>query len=128
MNLNQVTVPSMNVEKAIFFYQKLGLKLIVKTLPKYARFECPEGDATFSIYQVDRPTSGPGVIIYFECENLDLQVTRLLEIGIVFEELPRDQLWLWKEARLRDPDNNQIVLFSAGANRKNPPWRLDVLN
>ncbi|MCB0666789.1 MAG: VOC family protein [Saprospiraceae bacterium] len=128
MNLNQITVPSLDVEKAIQFYQQLGLNLIVKTLPKYARFECPEGDATFSIHQVDYLSNGPGVVIYFECENLDQQVSELLEKGVVFEQLPKDQSWLWKEARLRDPDNHQIVLFNAGSNRKNPPWRLDVLN
>lgn len=47
MNLNQVTVPSLNVEKAVNFYQKLGLELIVKALPNYARFACPDGNATF---------------------------------------------------------------------------------
>jgi catechol 2,3-dioxygenase-like lactoylglutathione lyase family enzyme len=47
INLNQVTVPSKDVKKSIEFYQKLGLKLIVKNLPTYARFECPQGDATF---------------------------------------------------------------------------------
>jgi catechol 2,3-dioxygenase-like lactoylglutathione lyase family enzyme len=52
MNLNQVTVPILNVEKSIEFYEKLGLKLIVKALPGYARFECPEGDSTFSLHQV----------------------------------------------------------------------------
>lgn len=29
MNLNQVTVPVTNLERAIAFYQKLGLQLIV---------------------------------------------------------------------------------------------------
>jgi len=43
---------------------------------------------------------------------------------MVFEELPNDKKWLWREARLRDTDNNQIILFFAGKNRKNPPWRI----
>ncbi|MCB0687165.1 MAG: VOC family protein [Saprospiraceae bacterium] len=128
MNLNQVTVPSLDIEKAISFYSTLGLKLIVKSIPKYARFECPEGDATFSVHKVEQLAKGPGIIIYFECHDLDGEVGRLVDEGFIFEELPKDQSWLWREARLRDPDNNQIVLFSAGTNRKNPPWRLDVLN
>jgi hypothetical protein len=37
---------------------------------------------------------------------------------------PTDQPYLWREAFLRDPDGNLIVLFSAGENRLNPPWRL----
>jgi hypothetical protein len=41
MNLNQGTVPVSNVENSIEFYEKLGLKVIVKALPDYARLECP---------------------------------------------------------------------------------------
>ncbi len=124
MNLNQVTVPSIDVGRAILFYEKLGLHLIVKSLPHYARFECPNGDATFSIHQVDELPKGNGVYVYFECSDLDGHVKTLLEKGIVFEELPNDKRWLWREARLQDLDNNQIILFYGGKNRKNPPWRV----
>lgn len=124
MNLNQITVPSVDLEKAIPFYKKLGLHLIVEALPNYARFECPEGDATFSIHKVDELPSGDGVYVYFECSDLDGHVNTLLEKGIEFEELPNDKPWLWREARLRDVDNNRIVLFFGGENRKNPPWRI----
>jgi len=124
MNLNQITVPSIDLEKAIPFYQKLGLQLIVETLPHYARFECPEGDSTFSIHKVDSLPHGDGVDVYFECADLDERVVALVENGMVFEELPNDKKWLWREARLRDTDNNQIILFFAGKNRKNPPWRI----
>ena len=37
---------------------------------------------------------------------------------------PQDQSWLWREAYLRDPDENIICLFHAGTNRRHPPWRL----
>ena len=124
MNLNQITVPSTDVEKAIVFYKKLGLQLIVKALPNYARFECPEGDATFSIHYVNELSSGDGVYVYFECSDLDEHVGSLLKKGIEFEEVPTDKPWLWREARLRDLDNNQIILFYGGVNRKNPPWRI----
>ena len=124
MNLNQITVPSLDLEKSIPFYQKLGLDLIVEALPHYARFECPEGEATFSIHQVDELPSGNGVCVYFECSNLDEHVKNLEEKRIVFEERPNDKNWKWREARLRDLDNNQVILFFAGENRKNPPWRI----
>ena len=68
MNLNQITIPSLNLEKSIPFYQTLGLKLIVKALPHYARFECPDGNSTFSIQQVEQLPTGNGVHIYFECD------------------------------------------------------------
>ena len=125
MNLNQVTVPSLNVENAIHFYEKLGLKLIVKSLPNYARFECPDGNATFSIHLTETLPQGDGVYVYFECEDLDAHVASLKENGIQFEKEPTDERWLWKEARLKDPDGNQLILFFGGENRLNPPWRVN---
>lgn len=124
MNLNQVTVPSVDVAEAILFYEKLGLRLIVKSLPHYARFECPDGEATFSVHKVDALPKGEGVYVYFECENLDEYVRTLVNKGIEFEALPEDKRWLWREARLKDKDQNQLILFYAGKNRKNPPWRI----
>ena len=123
MNLNQVTVPAIDVETSILFYQKLGLKLIVKS-PHYARFECPNGDATFSIHLVEKLPEGEGISVYFENEHLDGEVRRMIQEGMEFTELPEDKSWLWREARLKDPAGNQIILYWAGDNRKNPPWRL----
>ncbi len=125
MNLNQITVPSLDLEKSILFYEKLGLKLIVKALPHYARFECPDGDATFSIHLNENLPVGDGVYVYFECEHLDQYVDELVEKGIQFEQLPTDQSWLWREARLKDLDGNQLILFYGGKNRHNPPWRVN---
>jgi catechol 2,3-dioxygenase-like lactoylglutathione lyase family enzyme len=125
MNLNQVTIPSLDLSQSVPFYQKLGLRLIVESLPHYARFECPDGDATFSIHQVEKLPDGGGIYVYFECEDLDERVKELAEAGIEFDQLPTDQRWLWREARLKDPDNNQLILFYGGENRKNPPWRIN---
>lgn len=124
MNLNQITVPSLDLTISIPFYQKLGLKLIVKSLPHYARFECPNGTATFSIHQVKQLPTGDGIAVYFECKDLDNYTAELKEKGIVFDEYPTDKNWLWREARLRDPDRNQLILYFAGDNRMNPPWRI----
>lgn len=126
MDLNQVTVPSVNLDKAVAFYQELGLKLIVSSMPRYARFECPTGHSTFSIHLNHELPKGNGVHIYFECRDLDERVKRLKERGIQFDSDPEDQPWMWREARLKDPDGNQIVLFFAGTNRIDPPWRLKV--
>lgn len=124
MNLNQITVPSLDLSKSIPFYQKLGLRLIVKALPDYARFVCPDGEATFSIHRVQELPSGEGVCIYFECENLDAYFLSLQKKGVVFEYEPTDQPWLWREARLKDPDRNQLILYKAGTHRLHPPWRI----
>jgi len=124
MNLNQVTVPSINVEKAIDFYNKLGLHLIVEALPRYARFECPDGDSTFSIHLVEKLPKGEGVTVYFEDGNLDEKVSELINLGLAFEALPEDKSWKWREATLKDPDGNKIILFYGGVDRKNPPWKI----
>ncbi|MBT8178694.1 MAG: VOC family protein [Eudoraea sp.] len=124
MNLNQVTVPSLDVSRAVVFYKKLGLRLIVDALPHYVRFECPQGEATFSIHLVDALPKGDGVKVYFESGDLDTEVARLKSEGVIFDAEPRDEPWLWREARLKDPDQNQLVLFHAGVNRKNPPWKV----
>jgi len=123
MNLNQVTVPVKDISISIAFYQKLGLELIVKS-EHYARFLCPDGNTTFSIHYQEELPKGNGIYVYFECENLDEQVKSLQEKGIDFEELPNDKTWLWREARLKDPDQNQLILFYGGENRINPPWRV----
>jgi len=70
MNLNQVTVACTDVARAIEFYSKLGLRLIVKSPPKYARFECPEGHSTFSVHVAERVVPSQ-TVVYFECANLD---------------------------------------------------------
>ena len=126
MNLNQITIPSLDLTKSIPFYEQLGLKLIVKSLPNYARFECPNGNSIFSIHQTQTLPKGDGIHVYFECENLDEEVKKLKAGGIKFEEEPTDQDWLWREARLKDLDGNQLILFYGGENRLNPPWKIET--
>lgn len=124
MNLNQVTLPSNDIARATAFYRSLGFTQIVDSLPYYVRFECPGGDATFSLHLVDGAIGGPGVVVYFECDDLDQTYSRLMARGIAFETAPTDQPWLWREAYVRDPDHNLLCFFQAGQNRRHPPWRL----
>ena len=125
MNLNQITIPSLDVVKATEFYKKLVLLLIVDALPRYVRFELPEGDSTFSIHKVDKLPSGEGITIYFQNEDLDTTVQKLKNKGLEFSSEPEDKPWLWREAHICDLDNNHIIIYSAGENRKNPPWRIN---
>ena len=123
MNLNQITISVRDVEKSIDFYEQLGLQLIVKSLPTYARFVCPMGELTFSLHQSDEQNNNT-TWFYFEVDHLDEKVNELIDLGFEFEEMPNDKPWLWREARLKDLDNNQLILYYAGVNRKNPPWRV----
>ncbi len=125
MNLNQITIPSLNVEESVHFYTTLGLHLIVDARPRYVRFECPVGEATFSVHLVDSLPKGDGISIYFEDKNLDTKVNDLKSKGIIFTHEPEDKPWLWREAHLHDPDGNKLIIFEAGKNRKNPPWRIN---
>ena len=124
MDLNQVTLPSTDVARSAAFYRALGFTQIVNSLPSYARFECPVGAATFSLHRVDSVPANSGVVVYFECVDLDATCQQLKDRGFIFDAPPTDQRWLWREAYLRDPDGNVICLYRAGDARRNPPWRL----
>jgi len=124
MRLNQVTAAALDLDASIAFYQALGLKLIVKS-PRYARFELPQGDATFSLHVSEGPIpreNGPQ--IYFEVDDVDAEVDRLKRAGVALEREPTHQSWLWYEAWLRDPAGNSICIYHAGENRRHPPWRI----
>ncbi len=123
VNLNQVTLPATDIAASVAFYERMGFGLIVSS-PHYARFECPEGESTFSVHLVEECRGATGVVVYFECADLDRRVQALQSQGFDFSRLPTDERWLWREARLEDPAGNVICLFWAGENRKNPPWRV----
>ena len=59
--------------------------------------------APLSIHSAPATPDRPETIIYFEVENVDLEVRRLKNLGIVFDTEPADQDWLWREAYLVDP-------------------------
>jgi len=123
MNLNQVTVPALDVAASVAFYRKLGLELIVSS-PHYARLQCPTGESTFSVHLVGELLAPSSTVVYFETASLDEQVKLLQQRGMVFSQEPRDEPWLWREARVSDPSGNVICLYSAGVNRLKPPWRV----
>ncbi len=125
MRLNQVTVPAAELDASIAFYRQLGFKLIIKS-PHYARFELPDGGATFSLYlangEIPREHTPQ---IYFECDDVEAEFARLVSQGVAFEHAPKLQTWLWCEAWLRDPAGNALCLYHAGVNRTHPPWRIE---
>ena len=125
MNLNQVTIYSNKPLETVEFYRQLGLKLIVDSMPRYARLLCPDGGATLSVHTSDEDFSASNIVLYFECEDLDARIAELKNLGLQFDAEPVDQTWLWRESYLKDPNGNRICLFYAGENRQNPPWRVN---
>lgn len=93
MNLNQVTIYSDKPVETAEFFQLLGLKVVVNSLPRYARLECPDGESTLSINE-DGPANLSlryNIVLYFECDDLDSQVERLKSLGLKFDEGPSDR-------------------------------------
>jgi len=123
LNLNQITLPVKCMDDSTLFYRTLGFTQIVDT-PHYARFECLDGGATFSL-SLEKETFNNGAVIYFEHEKLDEWVIELQQLGIEFSQLPKDERYLWREAIVYDPSGNKIKLYWAGENRLNPPWRVN---
>jgi len=123
--LNQVTVTGTNYERSVEFYSRLGLSQIVDSPENgYARFETA-GGATFSVQIDPEEKIIATTAVYLECDDLDERVELLARSGIAFEHGPRNQPWMWREARLRDPDGNIIFLYKAGEARRYPPWRVE---
>lgn len=120
-SLNQITISAQDYAASVDFYEALGLRQIVDSPANgYARFEAPNG-VTLSIHVSDALSNS--TVVYFESKRLDAWVTELLSQGYAFEQLPQDESWGWREARLLDPAGNLICLYSAGEMRRFPPWR-----
>jgi hydroxymethylpyrimidine/phosphomethylpyrimidine kinase len=121
-SLNHVTVGCRDYAASLDFYTALGLQVIVDSPSSgYARLQAPNG-VTFSIHQ--RDDIATSTIIYFESKRLDAWVTELVSQGYAFEQLPQDESWGWREARLLDPAGNMVCLYKAGENRRYPVWRI----
>ena len=124
MDLNQITVPCVDYDASVHFYTTLGLRQIVDSPPRYARFETDAG-TTFSIHLATTPTENSETVVYFEVSDVDATVNELKSKGLRFDRAPTSEAWLWREARLRDPAGNHICIYTAGENRRFPPWRLE---
>ncbi|MCI4644748.1 MAG: VOC family protein [Hyphomonadaceae bacterium] len=128
MQLNQVTLPCTDLEASAAFYETLGLRRIVYSPPRYARFECPTSDtlepSTLSIELVDGWAGSDWPLVYLETADLAATAAHLEGAGLILLTTPEMQSYLWKEADIRDPAGNRIRLFEAGTARRFPPWRI----
>jgi len=86
MDLNQVTVQSINIFESIKFYKKLGLILIVED-KHYAKFEFPKGNSTLSVHFTTNEKLSNRVI-YFEVNDVVKVVANLKTKGAKFYSKP----------------------------------------
>ncbi|WP_343227870.1 bifunctional hydroxymethylpyrimidine kinase/phosphomethylpyrimidine kinase [Sphingopyxis soli] len=145
--LNQITLPANDYAVSVAFYKQMGLSQIVDSPGNgYARFAAANG-VTLSIHVspsrlreglgegISNGTSPPptppasgrgedGVVTYLESGALDAWVAHLARRGVQFEQMPKDEQWGWREARLTDPAGNRLCLYQAGEYRRYPPWRI----
>jgi hydroxymethylpyrimidine/phosphomethylpyrimidine kinase len=120
--LNQITLPAGDYAVSVAFYKQLGLTQIVDSPDNgYARFEAANG-VTLSIHVGDGEPGG--ATAYLESGALDAWVAYLARRGVRFEQMPKDEEWGWREARLTDPAGNRLCLYQAGEYRRYPPWRI----
>ncbi|MBW8294356.1 bifunctional hydroxymethylpyrimidine kinase/phosphomethylpyrimidine kinase [Sphingopyxis sp.] len=120
--LNQFTLPASDYALSVAFYKQMGLTQIVDSPDNgYARFEAANG-VTLSIHVGDGVAGG--ATTYLESGALDAWVAYLARRGMRFEQMPTDESWGWREARLSDPAGNRLCLYQAGEYRRYPPWRV----
>lgn len=124
--LNQITLPANDYAASVAFYKQLGLTQIVDSpgaegVGGYARFEAANG-VTLSIHVGDGAAGG--ATAYLESGALDAWVAYLARRGVPFEQMPKDEEWGWREARLADPAGNRLCLYQAAEYRRYPPWRI----
>ncbi len=120
--LNQFTLPATDYAASVAFFKQMGLTLIVDSPDNgYARFEAANG-VTLSIHVGDGAAGG--ATTYLESGALDAWVAYLARRGVRFEQMPTDEEWGWREARLSDPAGNRLCLYQAGEYRRYPPWRV----
>lgn len=120
--LNQFTLPAADYAASVAFYRQLGLTQIIDSPDNgYARFEAING-VTLSIHVGDGEAGG--AMTYLESGALDAWVAYLARRGVRFDQMPKDEEWGWREARLTDPAGNRLCLYQAGEYRRYPPWRI----
>src|SRR3546814_9988517 len=62
-----------------------------------------------------------GTTTYLESGALDAWVAYLARRGVRFDQMPKDEEWGWREARLADPAGNRLCLYQAAEYRRYPP-------
>lgn len=110
-----------SIPVSLQFYEKqLGFQLLERQGDDYARLKSSGSDTTIALHKLQdgrhRDVNG-AVRLYFEVDDLGKFCERLASRGVVLDEGPALMPWGWSHAYLRDPDGNEISVYSAGALR-----------
>ncbi|MCU1303773.1 MAG: methylmalonyl-CoA epimerase [Candidatus Sulfotelmatobacter sp.] len=114
--LGQIAVNTKDVERAAMFYEeKLGLKLLFKAPPGLAFFDC--GGVRLMLERPAKPEfDHPSSVLYFAVADIQAAYGKLKESGVRFEDephliarMPAHDLWM---TFFRDPEGNLLALMS----------------
>jgi len=109
-----------DLEQAQKFYEdKVGLTLSAETIPNHLVFECGDG-TTLLIYGRANPNLADHTQVRFWTQDIDKDVTELVERGVVFEEYDFENFKtvdhivtspIGRSAWFKDLDGNTIAIF-----------------
>ena len=114
--LGQIAVNTKDVERAAMFYEeKLGLKLLFKAPPGLAFFDC--GGVRLMLERPAKPEfDHPSSVLYFAVADIQAAYGKLKESGVRFEDephliarMPAHDLWM---TFFRDSEGNLLALMS----------------
>lgn len=114
--LGQVAINIKDVERAAVFYEdKLGLKLLFKVPPGLAFFDC--GGVRLMLDRAEKPEfDHPSSVLYFAVPDIQAAYAKLKESGVCFEDephliakMPTHDLWM---TFFRDSEGNLLALMS----------------
>jgi len=114
--LGQIAVSTKDVERAALFYEeKLGLKLLFKAPPGLAFFDC--GGVRLMLERPAKPEfDHPSSVLYFAVADIQAAYGKLKKNGVRFEDephliarMPAHDLWM---TFFRDSEGNLLALMS----------------
>jgi methylmalonyl-CoA/ethylmalonyl-CoA epimerase len=114
--LGQVAINAKDVERAAVFYEeKLGLKLLFKAPPGLAFFDC--GGVRLMLDRAEKPEFDHlSSVLYFAVPDIQAAYAKLHESGVRFEDephliakMPTHDLWM---TFFRDSEGNLLALMS----------------
>ena len=123
--LNQVTVTGTNYERSVEFYGRLGLKQIVDSPERVMHVSRPQAASPSQSRSIRKRRSSRRLQSISNVTISTNAWSSSPEAASPSSTAPRNQPWMWREARLRDPDGNIIFFYKAGENRRFPPWRME---
>ena len=118
IDVTVVSVPVSDQDRAKKFYTgTLGLRLVRDddSVPgiRWIQVVPPGGGTALSLVTwFDTMPAGSVRGLVLATDDLDRDYQRLLGLGVGFDQPPAEQPWA-REAVLRDPDGNQLVLQQA---------------